>query len=72
MTQLKKYGQKVETVFELLGNNENAMTDSLGWELFECKVFNQQLAAMLGLRERFSKTIHLRLQEYAFQKGGRI
>ena len=69
MTQLMVHGQKVDTVFELLGNNENAMTYSLGWALAECDVFSQQLAAMLSLSEGFSDAMHIRLQEYASQKG---
>lgn len=69
MTKLTAHGQKVDTVFELLGNNENAMTYSIGWALAECDIFNQQLAIMLGLSEGFSDAMHIRLQEYASQKG---
>lgn len=69
MTKLTVHGQKVDTVFELLGSNENAMTYSLGWALTECDIFSQQLAAMLGLNEGFSDAMHIRLQEYASQKG---
>ena len=69
MTQLIKHGQKVGTVFDLLGNNENAMTYSLGWALSECNTLSQDLAARLGLCEGFSDTMHLRLQEYLPQKG---
>jgi len=69
MTQLMVHGQKVDTVFELLGNNENAMTYSLGWALASCDVFSQQLAAMLGFSKGFSDAMHIRLQEYTSQKG---
>ena len=69
MTQLSVHGQKVDTVFELLGSNENAMTYSLGWALAECDAFSQQLAEMLGLSGGFSDAMHIRLQEYASQKG---
>lgn len=69
MTQLIVRGQKVETVFELLGNNENAMTYSLGWALSKCNIFSQRLAVMLGLSEGFSDAMHIRLQEYASKKG---
>lgn len=69
MTQLIKYGQKVETFFDLLGNDENAMTFSLGWALSESDTLCQKLAAMLCLGDNFSDAMHLRLQEYEFQKG---
>ncbi len=69
MTQLMVHRQKVDTVFELLGNNENAMTYSLGWALAECDVFSQQLAAMLGLSEGFSDAMHIWLQKHDPQKG---
>ena len=69
MTQLSVHGQKVDTVFELLGSNENAMTYSLGWALAECDVFSQKLAEMLGLSGGFSDAMHIRLQEFAPQKG---
>ena len=69
MTQLSVHGQKVDTVFELLGSNENAMTYSLGWALAECDVFSQKLAEMLGLSGGFSDAMHIRLQEYDPQKG---
>ena len=69
MTQLTVYRQKVDSVFELLGSNEDAMTYSLGWALSKCNVFCQQLAAKLDLREGFSDATTIRLQEYAHQKG---
>ena len=69
MTQLFVRKQKVDTVFELLGSNENAMTYSLGWALAECDVFSQKLAEMLGLSGGFSDAMHIRLQEFAPQKG---
>ncbi|MCY4229129.1 MAG: PD-(D/E)XK nuclease family protein [Gammaproteobacteria bacterium] len=69
MTQLMVHGQKADTVFELLGSKENAMTYSLGWALSRCDVFCQKLAAKLGLHEGFSDAMHIRLQEHESQKG---
>ena len=69
MTQLIARGQKVDTVFELLGSNENAMTYSLGWALAECDVFSQKLAEMLGLNGGFSDAMLIRLQKFDPQKG---
>lgn len=69
MTQLMLHGREVNTVFELLGNNENDMTYSLGWTLSKCNVFCQELAATLDFQEGFSNAMYIRLQEYAHQKG---
>lgn len=69
MTQLMVHGQKVDTVFELLGNNENAMTYSLGWALAECDVFSQQLAAMLGFRGDSLKNLRIELQRFSKDTG---
>ena len=69
MTQLFVRKQKVDTVFELLGSNENAMTYSLGWALAECDVFSQKLAEMLGLNGGFSDAMLIRLQKFDPQKG---
>ena len=69
MTQLFVRKQKVDTVFELLGSNENAMTYSLGWALAECDVFSQKLAEMLDLSGGFSEAMQIRLQEFDPQKG---
>ena len=69
MTQLFVRKQKVDTVFELLGSNENAMTYSLGWALAECDAFSQKLAEMLGLSGGFSDAMLIRLQKFDPQKG---
>jgi hypothetical protein len=39
MTELRLRGQVVNTVFDLLGANENDMTFSLGWALARCPEF---------------------------------
>lgn len=69
MTQLVARGQTVETVFDLLGNNENAMTYSLGWALARCNGFGQSLAALLGIPDGFSDAMHIRLQDHQQEKG---
>ncbi len=69
MTQLMVHGQKVDTVFDLLGNNENAMTYSLGWALAKCDTFLQTVAKLLGIQEGFSEALHIRLQEHQHEKG---
>jgi hypothetical protein len=69
MTQLMVHGQKVDTVFELLGNNENAISYSLGWALAKCDTFRQAVAKLLGIQEGFSEALHIRLQEHQHEKG---
>jgi hypothetical protein len=69
MTQLTVHGQKVDTVFELLGNDENAMTYSLGWALAKCNGFCQGLAGMLGIQDGFSDAVLIRLQDHFKEKG---
>ena len=69
MTQLMVHGQKVDTVFELLGNNENAMTYSLGWALAKSGFFSSALAQMLEVVNGFSNSMHIRLQDHAQEKG---
>ena len=65
MTALMAHGQKVETVFELLGENENAMTYSLGWTLAKCPSFCSAFAKLLGIDKGFSEEMHIRLQDPA-------
>jgi len=61
--------RKVETVFELMGSNENAMTYSLGWALAKCNGFCQSLAVLLGIADGFSDEMRINLQEHASGKG---
>lgn len=69
MTELMVHGQKVETVFELLGSNENAMTYSLGWALAKSDSFCRALAELLEIEGGFTDAMHIRLQDYAQEKG---
>ena len=69
MTALMAHGSKVETVFELLGENEDAMTYSLGWALAKCPTFCSSFAKLLGIKKGFSDEMHIRLQDHASEKG---
>ena len=69
MTALMAHGNKVETVFELLGENENAITYSLGWALAKCPSFCSAFAKLLGIDNGFSDEMHIRLQDHANEKG---
>ena len=69
MKQLMVHDQKAETVFDLIGSDENAMTYSLGWALAECDGFCESLSVMLGIADGFSDATHIRLQEHVREKG---
>ncbi len=69
MTVLTAHGRNIETVFELFGESENAMTQSLGWALAKCPTFSTGFARMIGVENGFSDAMHIRLQEYQALKG---
>ena len=69
MKSLFVYGKPVETVFELLGSDEDAMTNSLGWALVNCERFRANFASLLNIHDEFSENIQVRLQNYQNQKG---
>jgi hypothetical protein len=60
MTSLILHGQKIETVFDLLGQKENDMTYALGWALAQSPQFLAQLGKALSLG--FSERVRIRLQ----------
>ena len=69
MTRLKLHGEKVETVFRLLGRDENAMTMSLGWCLTRVPSFLDRLGSALGTPELSSRDPVVRLQEHKAGAG---
>lgn len=69
MTILTLHGQQIETIFDLLGQNENDLTYALGWALARSPTFLKQLATVLGFKDGFSERVKVRLQEYSSTKG---
>ena len=69
MNSLFVHGKPVETVFELLGSDENSMTYSLGWALVNCEMFCAEFAQLLNIHNGFSENIQVRLQDYRSQRG---
>lgn len=69
MNRLHYHGQAINTVFSLLGRDENAMTASLGWTLANAPAFRAALAEKLGIAEGFSDNFRLALQEHRQSKG---
>ena len=67
MTNLMLHNQKIETVFDLLGQKENDMTYALGWVLAQSPQFLAQLGKALGFG--FSERASIRLQRYQSPQG---
>ncbi|PKK81918.1 MAG: hypothetical protein CVT49_16400 [candidate division Zixibacteria bacterium HGW-Zixibacteria-1] len=67
MAEIYLHGNKLESIFELLGEKENSITYSIGWALANCKsLLNEFLKNALNRPVNDDITI-VRLQE--FQKG---
>ena len=69
MTHLSLHGGKVETVFHLIGNNENALTKSLGWCLSQAPSFLDCLGSVLGTPDLSARNATIKLQEYQPETG---
>ena len=69
MTALSLHGQPVETVFDIVGHNENAMTHSLGWVLSQSRPFLDLLGQKLNIEGSFSDKVKLELQAHQSLKG---
>jgi hypothetical protein len=69
MTFLTLHNQKIETVFDLLGQKENDLTYALGWALARSPQFLMQLAITLGLKNGLSERVIIRLQEHSSTQG---
>jgi hypothetical protein len=67
MTNLILHSQKIETVFDLLGQKENDMTYALGWALAQSPQFLAQLGKALELG--FSERVRIRLQHSQSSQG---
>lgn len=67
MTSLYLSEKPVETVFSLIGNDENAMTASLGWVLTQCPALLKKLLEKLGIA--YDDGIRVDLQKHSSGKG---
>ncbi len=67
---LSLYGKQMNTVFHLLGNNENAMTMSLGWCLSQVPSFLDSLGDELGTPNLSSHGPVIRMQQH--QRGAGV
>ena len=69
MALLKLHGRQVETVFHLIGNNENAITKSLGWCLSQVPSFLDCVGRALGTPDLSQRDAVVKLQEHQSGKG---
>jgi len=60
---------RVETIFELIGSNENAMTSSLGWVLLKCPALLQSFVAHIVPHFTLSSDTKIYLQRYSSHAG---
>ena len=66
---LRLHGEEVDTVFHLLGKNENDMTKSLGWCLSQVPSFLDALGGELGTPDLSTHHAVIRLQEHQLETG---
>ena len=69
MAILSLHGQKLESMFELLGHDENDMTGSLGWALSQSPSFLDLFVREIGLPPTGVREAQIRLQEYEPGRG---
>ena len=68
MLAIQLHGRTLESVFELRGSNENAMTYALGWCVARVSGFAEAIAGELGVAIP-SENATVRLQEHMSGKG---
>lgn len=69
MPQLYRHGHEINTVFDLLGDNENDMTSSIGWALSRCEPFLRAVLADLFPVVKFDAISNVWLQQHS-ETGG--
>ena len=62
MKQIYKFNRPVESIFELVGRDEDDMTSCLGWVLASCECFSNTLAHHLEIDQVFTENTQIRLQ----------
>ena len=69
MATISLHGQRLESMFELLGHDENDMTGSLGWALSQSSSFLNLFVREIGLPPTGVHEAQVRLQEYEPGRG---
>lgn len=69
MTQLSIYGKPLNSIFQLLGDNENDISYSIGWTLFKSPAFLKEFVKTVTNQNYELTETSIRLQAYANGKG---
>src|SRR5271169_1151611 len=69
MNSLSLHGRKLESIFELLGSQENDITYSLGWVLANCPSFLNAFTHQVFPRASRNADYQINLQHFQRDKG---
>lgn len=69
MVELRLHGRKVESIFQLLGEQENDITYSVGWALARCPFFLRAFLEKVVVSTLDLESVLVRLQQHAEDKG---
>lgn len=70
MTELLIHNEKIDSIFQLLGKNEDDISYSVGYTFANCKVYLENFLAKLELESKCDiSRATIRLQEYERKKG---
>jgi hypothetical protein len=64
------HGQEIESIFDLLGHNENGLTYALGWVLSNNQMFLRELVKRVSNKKFECRTFEVRLQEFQIKDHG--
>jgi len=70
MVELRLHGTSVETVFDLLGRNENDMTFALGWGLSRNLAILRRFVERVATGAALEPPVMVELQEHDRADGG--
>jgi hypothetical protein len=69
MTDLYIYNNKIESIFQLLGEKENGISYSVGYALSHCEKFLKLFLERLNIKHFKAGKIQIRLQQHEKEKG---
>jgi 3-methyladenine DNA glycosylase AlkD len=64
MPELQLHNKSIETIFQLLGESENAITYSVGWALYRSPAFLREFLEAAIVHYDKKREVALRLQDY--------
>ena len=69
MTNIYLHNRPLKSVFELLGEQENHITYSIGWTIYSCPVFLNAFVKKVAPNIKDTSIKEIRLQEYGRNTG---